>query len=106
MVLNLHSSEKIIGFCMKRSTVSGVIVVMTSKTTRLDYHYSVSICGIHHHHHDSHHHCHLFNVEFKCCHFPSSRCACAGNAVSRDISIFNGRSVLIDSVLHVYIFMN
>jgi hypothetical protein len=90
---------------MKIPTFAGVKVVMTSKTTCLDYHYSVSICGIHHHHHDSDHHCHIFNVEFKCCHFPSSRPAYADNAISRDVSIFNGRSVLIGSVLHAYIFM-
>ena len=90
---------------MKIPTFSGVMVVMTPKTTCLDYHYIVSICGIHHHHHDSYHHCHFFNVEFKCCPFPSSRRDCTDNATSRDISIFNGRSVLIDSVLHVYIFM-
>lgn len=91
--------KKIIDFCMKRFTFSGVMVVKTSKTTCLDYHYNVSVCGIYHHRHDSHHR-HLFNVEFKCCHFSSSRCACADNAISRDINIFNGRSVLIDSVLH------
>ena len=105
MVLNWHSPEKIIGFSMKRATFSGVMVVMTSKSTCLDYHYNVSICGIHHHHHDSHHHRHLFNVEFKRCHFSSCRRTCADNAISRDVSIFSGRSVLLDSVLHVYIFM-
>ena len=105
MFLNWHSPEKIIGFCMKIPTFSGVMVIMTSKTTCLDYHCNVSICGIHHDHHDSYHHCRLFNVEFKYCHFPSSRRACADNAISRDISMFNGRSVLIDSVLHGYIFM-
>jgi len=99
MVLKWHSPEKIIGFCMKRSTFSGIMVVMTSKTTCLDYHYIVSLCGIHHHRHGSHHR-HLFNVEFKCCYFPSSRRTGANNAISRDISMFNGRSVLIDSVLH------
>jgi hypothetical protein len=41
----------------------------------------------------------LFHVNLNCRNCPSARCASAANAISGDISIFNGRSVLINDLL-------
>jgi hypothetical protein len=46
----------------------------------------------------------LFHVDYKHRNCTSTRYPSAANTISRDIGIFNGRSVLINSVLDVGIF--
>ena len=45
----------------------------------------------------------LFNV-FKHCNCPCTTCTSAANAISREVRIFNGRSFLINDLLHMSIF--